>query len=183
MLAKTHVVAGVFCMALAGHYLGYVPSGTELIVAGAAALLPDIDHPKSTLGRWLPGISGAIAKLFGHRGITHSLLAILALAYGLLQAQLADQAWVRAICIGALSHLAGDLLTPRGVPLLWPWRHRFSLPLLVTGSVVEKALLLAMVGGTFYLLGGQHTAIYRLIVRGAGHGLRELHSFHGVLLG
>ncbi|CDL39947.1 Membrane-bound metal-dependent hydrolase YdjM, induced during SOS response [Citrobacter freundii] len=42
-------------------------------------LLPDIDHPKSLLGQRLKWISKPIARAFGHRGFTHSLLAVFAL--------------------------------------------------------------------------------------------------------
>ena len=40
-------------------------------------LLPDIDHPKSLLGQRLKWVSVPIARAFGHRGFTHSLLAVL----------------------------------------------------------------------------------------------------------
>ncbi len=43
-------------------------------------LLPDIDHPKSFLGQRLSWISKPVARAFGHRGFTHSLLAVLALS-------------------------------------------------------------------------------------------------------
>ena len=39
-------------------------------------LLPDIDHPKSLLGQRLKWLSYPIARAFGHRGFTHSLLAV-----------------------------------------------------------------------------------------------------------
>ncbi len=42
-------------------------------------LLPDIDHPKSFLGQRLKWVSKPIARAFGHRGFTHSLLAVFAL--------------------------------------------------------------------------------------------------------
>jgi len=41
-------------------------------------LLPDIDHPKSLLGQRLKWLSYPIARAFGHRGFTHSLLAVAA---------------------------------------------------------------------------------------------------------
>lgn len=37
------------------------------------SLLPDIDIPSSFLGRWLFPISWIINKLFGHRGLFHSI--------------------------------------------------------------------------------------------------------------
>ncbi|VEB43121.1 Inner membrane protein ydjM [Chromobacterium violaceum] len=54
-----------------------------LLLAGglAGSLLPDIDHPKSWLGRRIPFLSRPISYLFGHRGITHSLLAVVGVFY------------------------------------------------------------------------------------------------------
>jgi len=56
-------------------------------------------------------------------------------------------AWIAA---GYALHLIGDMMTSGGVPVLWPWRRRFSVPLLGhTDSVRERvlgvALLLAVV--------------------------------------
>lgn len=50
--------------------------------------------------------------------------------------------------LGYLSHIVADMLTPAGVPLLWPCRWRFRLPLLRSqkGNQLERALCLALVG-------------------------------------
>ncbi len=73
-----------------------------------------------------------IAAVFGHRGITHSLLAVvglaLALRYGLAQWQLVGTGWALVavgVAAGYLSHIAGDFVTRGGVPLLWPVKRRF----------------------------------------------------------
>ncbi|BFV60139.1 metal-dependent hydrolase [Kitasatospora sp. CMC57] len=43
-----------------------------------------------------------------------------------------------AVGLGALTHLLGDCLTRKGVPLLWPYRRRFELVLIRrTGSRLE----------------------------------------------
>lgn len=47
-----------------------------------------------------------------------------------------------AIGIGTLAHLAGDCLTERGCPLLWPIRQRFGIPLIShTGNHLETWIL------------------------------------------
>ncbi len=115
-------------------------------------LLPDIDHPKSTLGQRFRWLSQPIARAFGHRGFTHSLLAV-AGAVLLLQLKVTSQ-WVipgdvfQGLVLGYLSHIVADMLTPAGVPLLWPCRWRFRLPLLRSqkGNQVERMLCLALVG-------------------------------------
>ncbi|NRN28094.1 metal-dependent hydrolase [Photorhabdus heterorhabditis] len=98
------------------------------------ALLPDIDHPNSTLGKLFRFISIPIAKLCGHRGFTHSLLALI-LGVALFWLKIPEE-WLiptdffHAMIVGYLSHLIADMLTPAGVPLLWPIKIRFRLPML-----------------------------------------------------
>jgi inner membrane protein len=56
---------------------------TDLIgwgLVSGASLLPDIDLPTSKLGRVLFWLSTRLEKRFGHRTITHSAIAITALA-------------------------------------------------------------------------------------------------------
>ena len=115
-------------------------------------LLPDIDHPKSLLGQRLKWIAVPISRAFGHRGFTHSLLAVLG---GLALFQINVPAdWpvpadvLQGMVLGYLSHIIADMLTPAGVPLLWPCRWRFRLPLLNSqkGNQLERALCLALVG-------------------------------------
>lgn len=59
-----------------------------------------------------------------------------------------------AIGLGALIHIAGDCLTDRGCPLLWPLSARAALPVISrTGNAVETWLLTpAMSLGTVALL-------------------------------
>ncbi len=76
MIASSHVVVG--CAAWAGlASLGGLPvEPVGLGLAALGSLAPDIDHPHSWLGRRLPWLSWPLAALLGHRGLTHSLLAI-----------------------------------------------------------------------------------------------------------
>jgi len=113
-------------------------------------LLPDIDHPKSLLGQRLKWLSQPIARAFGHRGFTHSLLAV-AGGVALLQMKL-PAGWIipadafQGMVLGYLSHIVADMLTPAGVPLLWPCRWRFRLPILVPqkGNQLERVLCMAL---------------------------------------
>ena len=54
---------------------------------------------------------------------------------------------VSAVAVGYLSHLAADMLTPRGLRLAWPLRGTWSVPLCRTGSNMESVLVLACVCG------------------------------------
>lgn len=206
MMARSHALTG------AAAWLALAPpvataTGTPLpagalaagtVVTAGAALLPDLDHPSSTIARALGPIShliarGVAAAAGGHRQATHSLAACLSLGTilvalthtsaartagivtGLLCVGLALRAlgpaqvraggpidltllgwtaaltWIgvdqvdpagiwlpAAVTLGALAHLAGDLLTPEGVPLLWPASQRHAIPLLPrTGGLTE----------------------------------------------
>lgn len=44
--------------------------------------------------------------------------------------------------LGAVTHLAGDTLTPEGVPWFYPNRWRLSIPIIArTGNIMERAIL------------------------------------------
>jgi inner membrane protein len=115
------------------------------------ALLPDIDHPRSLIGQRLKWVSQPIARLCGHRGFTHSLLAVV-IGITLLRTHM-PRNWVipvdalHAMVIGYLSHILADMLTPAGVPLLWPCRWRFRLPLINSqkGNQLERVLGIILV--------------------------------------
>lgn len=45
-----------------------------------------------------------------------------------------------AMLVGCAAHIAGDMLTEDGCPLLWPIRSRFGIGLIETGGWVEPAI-------------------------------------------
>ncbi|XPE44314.1 metal-dependent hydrolase [Shigella flexneri] len=91
-------------------------------------LLPDINHPKSFLGQRLKWISKPIARAFGHRGFTpqsaSSLRCWQPFILRFLKAGFIPADALRGMVLGYLSHILADMLTPAGVPLLWPCRWR-----------------------------------------------------------
>ncbi|SET01314.1 metal-dependent hydrolase [[Clostridium] polysaccharolyticum] len=91
-----------------------------------AAALPDIDHPKSHLGRRFRFLSKTLFKAFGHRTFTHSLLFCFLMGY--LFMQLHTSVGIGVFC-GILSHILLDMLTPfsKGVALLYPIKKRFGI--------------------------------------------------------
>lgn len=144
MMAVSHVAVGAALWAVTAKVGGVNPADPQALTAAAlGALLPDIDHPGSWAGRKLRFISIPLSMVVGHRGVTHSALAVIGCLAVLIAMGLG---WTAApIAVGYLSHLAADALTPSGVPLLWPNRQRFSLNLCKTGSVVEILLVAALV--------------------------------------
>jgi inner membrane protein len=133
------------------------------------ALLPDIDHPNSILGRRCRLVSYALHRWCGHRSITHSILGlflILALCVGLGSLVIAlcgsqgiiFSASSRAmlylallsLLFGYALHLLADSLTKEGIPLLWPHKKRYGLIPLVAfrfrvGTWAEHALLWSLI--------------------------------------
>lgn len=132
MLWRTHLMTGI----TAG-YLIAGPDPTVLLTAGVAALLPDIDHPNSYIGRKIPVIPKLIKATLGHRGALHSASAavLVFLAATLIGGPLLGI----ATGTGYLIHIMGDMLTPSGVPLLWPVLGKnVKLAAVKTGGLMEK---------------------------------------------
>jgi inner membrane protein len=146
MMAATHVLAGTAAWSGVAWLDGGLARPESLAAAALGSLLPDLDHPKSWIGRRVGMVSLMIAAVFGHRGITHSLLAVVGCLFGMLI--LGKGAIAPAVLVGYLSHLACDSLTKSGVPLLWPWRRPFGPRLLRTGGLVEFLLAFLFAGAT-----------------------------------
>ncbi len=147
---KNHMVFGVACGMGAATYLGQAPHPLGVAVAALAALLPDVDTPSSVVGRWVP----VLPRLLSHRGITHSLLALGLLAWGLSVAvgHCADGRWLAvAAWVGYASSIVGDMLTLDGVRLLWPLKLRVRVPILwKSGGWQESAFNTVALGAALY---------------------------------
>ena len=129
MMAGSHVVVGVAAWTWTAPHLGLPaldPLAIALVMTGA--LLPDIDHPASWVGRRLRVISRPLAATIGHRGVTRFLVAVLACLVFLRW-----EGWSRTVIdplvVGYLSHLAADLLTTSGLRLAWPSSTRQAIGL------------------------------------------------------
>lgn len=162
MKGASHLCIGMFA-AYAVHQavpLASSPAGlvVALGLAAGAALLPDIDSDEAEIRQITgtarsKGIVGRVVswltRLFGgHRALTHTLLAwgIVTLWAGLY---FRGGGLAVAVSVGYLSHLLADMLTARGVPLLWPvYRKRLHLlPAAIairTGSTIETLTVVAV---------------------------------------
>lgn len=153
MLYKSHTTIG----AAAGAAAAAVTGDNLLIgvlVGGVAGLLPDLDHPSSTLGRLLPRWWHKLTP--GHRGPTHTIwwcaLAAIVVQAIAMQAASTDAPpiWGLATFAGGLSHIICDSLTTQGAPILAPlWRKPirllgpFAFPAGSRREVVTATLLIA----------------------------------------
>lgn len=111
-----------------------------LFVCLFGSLLPDLDHPESKLGSKVPFISYPIAGIFGHRGITHSLLAITTIAWAMKTYIFTNNTtglyllFMWPLAIGYLSHLFADLFSYAGIPLFYPFRFKLRIPAFSSGT-------------------------------------------------
>ncbi|SIT72371.1 Membrane-bound metal-dependent hydrolase YbcI, DUF457 family [Ectothiorhodosinus mongolicus] len=125
MIAPTHIIGGQLSYFIACWLSGHPPDLVETLVAGFAALLPDLDHPKAFIARVTP-LPKQIRALFGkHRTVTHSLIAIVLVW---LVTRLVPDGIGLAIFAGYLSHVFLDILTKSGVALFWPSRATIYFP-------------------------------------------------------
>jgi membrane-bound metal-dependent hydrolase YbcI (DUF457 family) len=97
MLGHTHALSGAVAWLAAAPLLarlapgmgthGYAELGAAVVVTAGAALLPDLDHPRSTVGQALGPLTATLARWVaaltgGHRHGTHSVLFAVAAGYG-----------------------------------------------------------------------------------------------------
>jgi len=143
MLYRTHLLAGAAAgLVLAGNSdILLMSVGT----AGIAALLPDLDSPHSKLGRLVPFISWPLNITIGHRGVLHSLLAAIAISLLMMIIRIwypISNNFIFAVFVGYVSHLVLDSFNPSGVPWLWPLKIHFRVPLIQTGSILERLVVI-----------------------------------------
>lgn len=149
MMAFSHMLMGVASWGTVATTTGQPMDPTTVAAAFFGSLAPDIDHPRSWLGRRLPFISWPLAGLVGHRGITHSLLAVAAAVSAIVWWPQLGAGLVMAFAVGYLAHLLGDAVTESGIPLFWPLSQRVRLPPAVSvGGLGEVVLLLGFLAVT-----------------------------------
>lgn len=148
MLAPTHSVFGIFLtlVILAVFGVQWSLHWTIIVFAVLGAIIPDIDHPKSVIGRIFYFISAPLERRYGHRTITHSLVgwvvstiifALLVLIviwilgfisdFGFWISDLAPR-WIAAFSISYFSHLILDMFNRRGSQMFWPDPGRDVIP-------------------------------------------------------
>jgi inner membrane protein len=130
---------------------------TITIVVGA--LFPDIDEPKSYIGRrfwfmsWPIKLLSKIMPPLKHRGLTH--LFFVPLSMGII-AHYFENIWLGGFALGWFLHTVGDLITVGGIQgYLFPFWSNKKMVLLpdsmrfYTGGIVEKVLIsiLAVMNG------------------------------------
>lgn len=160
MTYKSHLSIGLACWAL---YCGAngVPVASQVGLLGAGivalfSLLPDIDHPKSWIGRAIPILPKILYATFGHRGMTHSVFAIASICL-IFDLGGADRWVMISAFVGYSSHIFSDFFADKGIELFWPWRTRVAFPFTVkTGAFSERMAAIGFCGGVGLFLYGNH---------------------------
>lgn len=139
MTGKTHITGGIAASLAFAQITNYDP--VILLCTGTiGALLPDICHGGSKIGRSFPVLSKLINTLFGHRTFTHSLLFLLLIGV-LLNALSANEAAAAGLLVGMASHLVLDMATKNGIKLFFPLKVTVRFPITATtGGLAEYAV-------------------------------------------
>ena len=153
MTGKTHASCGLLVGALTIEYFhtDLFTSITVITLAVISSLLPDICHTQSKIGRKFKILSFLIRLLFGHRTFTHSLLfiGIIGILLHIIDTPIYYEV---AIIIGLISHVILDMVTPKGVKLLYPLPITIKTPLnFKTGGLVDLSLATALTVGAIYV--------------------------------
>lgn len=143
MTGKTHIIGGIATGLAFAQITNYEP--VLLLGAGAVgAIIPDICHGGSKIGRTFPVVSRIINTLFGHRTFTHSLIFLM-LAALLFNAFLPNEAISAGLLAGMASHLLLDMATKKGIKLFFPFKITVRLPVTTkTGSAAESVIFAAL---------------------------------------
>jgi len=149
MLAPTHSVFGVFLtlIILAVFGVQWGLHWTIILFAIFGAIIPDMDHPRSIIGKICSPISAPLERRYGHRTVTHSLIGWIistlifaviilcaAFVFGLLTKSVDSLSnpliarWIAAFSISYFSHLVLDMFNKRGSQMFWPDPGRDVIP-------------------------------------------------------
>ena len=149
----THTTIGLAIAKVTGNPVVLAEPATMCIVAGS--VFPDIDI---LLQRW-----GDAMYLKNHRGVTHSILGLIAssVLIGAVASVVYHTGFFNMFLwalLGCFSHAFFDTLNAFGAKLLWPiLDKKYSLGMLITFDPIFITLLLG------YVFGGQPAGTYCVI--------------------
>lgn len=126
MLMPTHLVTAQTAYFITCAVTSHEPAIGESLVAMVGAMIPDLDHRDSIVGRMFPFISKHIEYHLGHRTATHAL--IVQMVVGFFAVWLLPEAYGMALIAGWVSHSFADMITPSGVCWFWPSQVRCVIP-------------------------------------------------------
>lgn len=115
MTAPTHIIFSALFSSLS------TADYWQTAACAVGSLLPDLDHPRSSIGRVFFFISHPLNMRCGHRGLIHSVFLWFPL---LLLGVLIHSPRLQWLAIGALSHVLLDCYNTSGVRALTPFGNK-----------------------------------------------------------
>lgn len=160
MTGPTHIAIACTCGIMAG------AGRLDLALLAGGAILPDLDHPQSFIGRVFFPISIPLSNWLGHRGAFHAIWlwgAVAALGVFLWHP-------IYVIGAGAITHVFADCATVSGVRAFAPWSQKLFVlfkrdwrirtgggqelvVLLIFGSIAWSSGYIGATGGIRAILG------------------------------
>lgn len=164
MTSPTHAAFGFLLASLSG-----VPL-LSAIASALGALLPDIDHPQSVIGRLFFFLSQPLNSRFGHRNLIHSFIIWSPLFLAGVFIRSDTVVW---IALGAWSHVLLDCWNISGTKAFIPFSQKPVVIFkrdwrILTGSIQEIIICFSLLGFIFvanysYSLGGPRKLINLLV--------------------
>ena len=156
MTLGTHVAFASVLYLGGATLFGHKPDWMGWLLIAVTSILPDIDHPPAKIGRLFWFVAVPLERRFGHRTLTHSLVALGALALVTSPLALIQPPYWGCVVGGYWSHLWLDMVNIRGVDLFWPSPVRLVTPgnrnwRIQVGSKAEMILLAVLLSLTVAL--------------------------------
>ena len=143
MMYKTHLVFGIFVAILVLQLFEIENPILFFLLICFASLLPDIDFPKSWIGRRTKPISWIIRLLFGHRKFIHTIYVPFILFF--LLSAVGQKEIGMAIFIGYLVHLFADGLSSEGIKPFYPFSRMRFKGIVRVGGLLETIVLIGLI--------------------------------------
>lgn len=129
MQGFNHIVGGVTFTGIFAsfHDVNVFEKPEYLGVTVVFALLPDIDHTRSIIGKTVYPLARWLSVKFGHRTITHSLVfyvAVLLMVRAVELLYLNTTVFSVLAAYALLSHNIFDMCTRQGIPFFYPFSTR-----------------------------------------------------------
>ena len=149
MMYYTHAAFGLFSSLIFLHFFEIKYSVLFVLVVLFFSVFPDIDEPKSKIGRKNKFFSSIIGFIFGHRGFFHSIYIPLILYF--IFYSISVEIGI-AVLVGYFSHLLMDAMTRHGIRPLYPIINRKINGFIKTNSLFEKIIFLIIILSILYSL-------------------------------
>jgi len=147
---KTHLIFGILAAILVLQIFKIENPIIFFLVLCFASLLPDIDFPKSWLGRRIKPLSWIIRLFFGHRKFIHSIYVPFILYF--LLSIVGQKEVGMAVFIGYLVHLFADGLSSEGIKPFYPLSKMKFKGIVRVGGILESCVLIGLIILILFLL-------------------------------